>query len=119
MHENRETSDPGGQQYRTSPAGAGSSRTARANGSEESDRSVVPMSQTNKTGPPEAQFGEGRERTTENTLEPDTCATQSESRVSQGLQGVRQAARERNQEEFHRSPTLGRFRHRLQFVWDF
>jgi RNA-directed DNA polymerase len=61
---------------------------------------VVPMSQTNKTGPPEAQFGEGRERTTENTLEPDTCSTQSEGRVSQGLQGVRHAAKERKQEKF-------------------
>ena len=100
MHENRETSDAAGQKQRTSPAGAGSSRRARTNGSEESDRPVVPMNQTNKTGQPEAEFGEGRERTKENTLEPNTSSTQSESGVSQGLQGVRQAAKERKQEKF-------------------
>jgi hypothetical protein len=57
------------------------SRTVRMNGSEESDRPVVPMNQTNKTGKPEAESGEGRERTKENTLEPHTSSTQSESSV--------------------------------------
>lgn len=99
MHENRETSDPTGRNHRTSPAGEGSSRTARANGSEESDRSVVPMNQSNKAGQPAAEIGEGRERTKENILEPHRSSTQSESGVSQGLQGVRQAARERKQEK--------------------
>ena len=100
MHENRETSDLAGQKHRTSPAGEGSSRTTRANGSEESDCSVVPMNQSNKAGQPAAEVGEGRERTKENTLEPHTSSTQSESGVSQGLQGVRQAAKERKQEKF-------------------
>ena len=100
MYENRETSDPTGRKQRTSPAGEGSSRTARANGSEESDCSVVPMSQSNKAGRPAAEIGEGRERTKENALESHTSSTQSERGVSQGLQGVRQAAKERKQEKF-------------------
>ena len=100
MHENRETSDLAGRQQRTSPAGEGSSRTARVNGFEESDCSVVPMNQSNKIGQPAAEIGEGRERTKENTLESHTSSTQSERGASQGLQGVRQAAKERKQERF-------------------
>jgi len=41
MHENRETSTLAGRDKRTSPAGEGRSRTARMNGVEESDRSIV------------------------------------------------------------------------------
>jgi RNA-directed DNA polymerase len=100
MHENRETSDPAGQQHRASPAGEGSSRTTRANGPEESDCSVVPLSQSNKAGQPAAEIGEGRERTKENTLKPHTSSTQSERGVSQGLQGVRRAAKEKKQARF-------------------
>jgi group II intron reverse transcriptase/maturase len=58
------------------------------------------VNQPNKAGQPAAEVGEGRERTKENTLESHTSSTQSERGVSQGLQGVRQAARERKQEKF-------------------
>jgi len=100
MHENRETSDSTGQKQKTSPAGEGGSRSARANGPEESDCSVVPMNQSNKAGPLAAEIGEERERTKENTLESHTPSTQSGKGVPQGLQGVREAAKERKQEKF-------------------
>jgi RNA-directed DNA polymerase len=100
MHENRETSDPIGRKQRTSPAGEGRSRTTRVNGSEESDCSIVPMNQTNKAGQPAAEVGEGRERTKENILEPHMSSTQGEKGMSQGLQGVRRAAKEKKQEKF-------------------
>lgn len=99
MHENRETWASTGRE-RTSPAGEGRSRTARMNGVEESDRSVVPLSQPNKAEPSAAEVGEGRGRTQENTWQSHTLSTQSEAGVSQGLQSVRQAARERKRERF-------------------
>jgi hypothetical protein len=70
------------------------------NGVEESDRSVVPVSQPNKAEPSAAEAGEGREWTKENTLPSYTLSTQREVGVSQGLRGVRQAARERTRERF-------------------
>jgi RNA-directed DNA polymerase len=100
MHENRETSALTGREERRSPAGEGRSRTARMNDAEESDRPVVPMNQPNKAERSAAEVGEGRERTKENTLQSHTLSTQSEVRVSQGLRGVREAAKERKQERF-------------------
>jgi retron-type reverse transcriptase len=100
MHENRETSASTGRDERRSPAGEGSSRTARMNDAEESDRSVVPVCQPNKAEPSAAEAGEGRGRTKENTAQSHTLSTQREVGVSQGLRGVRQAARERKQERF-------------------
>ncbi|MGC1294890.1 MAG: hypothetical protein WA869_07600, partial [Alloacidobacterium sp.] len=41
-----------------------------------------------------AEIEEGRPLIEENTLQPNTRSTQSEARVSQGLAGVRKAARE-------------------------
>jgi retron-type reverse transcriptase len=71
---------------------------------EESDRSVVPVSQPNKAEPSvtmaAAEVGEGRGRTKENTSLSHTLSTQSEAGVSQGLRGVGQAAKERKQERF-------------------
>jgi hypothetical protein len=67
---------------------------------EESDRSVVPASQPNKAEPSAAEVGEGRGRTKENTSQSHTLSTQGEVGVSQGLRGVRQAARERKRERF-------------------
>jgi len=100
MHENRETSVPTDREERGSPAGEGESRTARMNGTEESDRSVVPLNQPNKAGQPGAEVGEGRGRTKENTSRPNTHSTQSGVGVSQGLRGVREAAKEKKQERF-------------------
>jgi group II intron reverse transcriptase/maturase len=47
-----------------------------------------------------AEAAEGRAWTKKNDDQPDTSPTQSGKRVSQGLGGVRQAARERKQERF-------------------
>ena len=67
---------------------------------EKSDRAVVPMSQPNKGEPSSAEVGEERARTKENIGRSNTSPTQSGKRVSQGLSGVRQAAKERKQERF-------------------
>jgi RNA-directed DNA polymerase len=58
------------------------------------------MNQPNKAERSAAEVGEGRERTKENTLQSHMFSTQSEVRVSQGLRGVREAAKERKQERF-------------------
>src|ERR1700710_2637173 len=100
MHENRETSASAGREERRSPAEEGRSRTFCMNDAEESDRSIVPVSQPNKAERSAAEAGEGRERTKENTTRSHTLSTQSEVGVSQGLRGVREAARERKQERF-------------------
>ena len=100
MHENRETSASTGRDERLSPAGEGRSRTARMHDAEESDRPVVPVNQSNKAEKLAAEIGEGRERTKENTSRSHMLSTQSEAGVSQGLRGVREAAKERKQERF-------------------
>ena len=95
MHENRETSSP---TARTSgsPAGEGESRTSGMHGKEESDGTVVPMKPSNKeTGkPPEAaETAEGRARTKENVQKARAVPAQDGAAASQGLKGVRKAAR--------------------------
>src|SRR5215470_12057682 len=60
----------------------------------------TPMNQPNKEKSSSAEAGEGRTRTKENIAQPNTSPTQSGERVSQGLRGVRQAAKERRQERF-------------------
>ena len=67
---------------------------------EESDRAIVPMNQPNKEEQSSAEVGEGRARAKENIAQSNTSPTQSGERVSQGLRGVRQAAKERKQERF-------------------
>src|SRR5712692_11840912 len=79
------------------PAGEGASRTARVPVFEESDSGTVPMNHSNKTGKPVAESEEGRPLIKENTHQSSTHSTQSETRVSQGLAGVRKAARERKE----------------------
>ena len=98
MHENRETS--------AAPA-AVAGRSGKAHGrnpdmhaAEGSDFGVVPMNQPNKNGQPWAEVGEGRPGIKENIAQSNTQPTQSGARVSQGLSGVRQRARERKQEKF-------------------
>ena len=100
MHENRETSALAGRDERISPAGEGRCQTARMNGVEESDRSIVPMNQPNNVEQSAAEVGEGRERIEENASPSHTLSTQREVGVSQGLRGVRQTARERKRERF-------------------
>ena len=99
MHENREIScsSCSSEQDRSAKA---LNRTADVNGQEKSDCAVVPVNQPNKEGRLSAEAGEGRAQTRENIVRPHTSPTQNGERVSQGLDGVRKAARERKQERF-------------------
>jgi RNA-directed DNA polymerase len=67
---------------------------------EKSDCAILPMNQPNNEGQPSAEAGEGRAQTKENIVQSHMRPTQSGERVSQGLHGVRKAARERKQERF-------------------
>jgi RNA-directed DNA polymerase len=59
------------------------------------------VNQPNNEGQqPSAEAGEGRAQTEENIVQSHMRPTQSGKRMSQGLPGVRQAARERKQERF-------------------
>src|ERR1700733_14974203 len=100
MRENRETSETSEASVRNRPAGEGKSRTARMHGFEESDRGTVPKNHSNKRGKPQAESEERRPLIKENIHQSSTLSTQSEVRVSQGLAGVRRAARERKEMKF-------------------
>jgi RNA-directed DNA polymerase len=67
---------------------------------EESDCAIVPMKLTNKEDKTSAEPAEGRAQTKENDAQPHTHPTQSGTRVSQGLGGVRRTAQARKQERF-------------------
>ncbi len=67
---------------------------------EKSDCAVVPVNQPNKAAQTAAEVGEGRAQMKENIDQPRMLPTQSGTRMSQGLDGVRKAARERKQERF-------------------
>ena len=119
MHENRETSEAPEVNTHDRPVGEGNSRTAHVHASEESDSGAVPMNHSNKGGKPLAEGEEGRPLIKENTHQSSTHSTQSEARVSQGLAGVRKAARERKGMQFtafrglaHDAPGLARPRER-------
>src|SRR5436190_20957092 len=93
MHENRETSGTSrSNQDRDRPEKA-NSRTADRHVAEESDRAIVPVNLSNKEGQTSAEIGEGRARAKENIAPSHNRPTESGKRVSQGLSGVRQAAR--------------------------
>jgi RNA-directed DNA polymerase len=70
------------------------------NGSEKSDLAIVAMKPTNKPGKPVAEWVEPRTGTEGNTDQPHTRRTQSRGSVSQGLDRVREAARQRKKERF-------------------
>jgi len=82
------------------PAGEGKSRTSRTHVSEESDSGIIPMNHSNKGERSPAESEEGRPLIKENTHQLITHSTLSEARVSQGLAGVRKAARERKEMKF-------------------
>ena len=67
------------------------SRNADRYALEKSDCAVVPMNQPNKGGQPSAEAGEGRAQTKENIVPSHMRPTQSGKRISQRLDGVRQA----------------------------
>jgi len=101
MHENRETSEAPVATYRGRPAGKGFCRTARMHAFEGSDSGKVPMNHSNKGGKPSAESEEGRPLIKENTHQSSTYPTQSGKGVSQGLAGVRKAAKERKEMKFN------------------
>jgi hypothetical protein len=97
MHENRETSVVPAQAGRS---GKANNHNPGTHAREESDCAVVPVKQSNKEAEASAEIVEGRAQTKENDARPSTSPTRSGERVSQGLGGVRQVAREREQERF-------------------
>jgi RNA-directed DNA polymerase len=67
---------------------------------EKSHCAVVPVNQPNNEGQPSAEAGEERAQMKENIVQSHMHPTQSGDRMSQGLDGVRKAAKERKQERF-------------------
>ena len=100
MHENRETSGAPRLERERGRSAKAQSRNADADALEESDRAILSMNQANKEERSSAEFGEKRARAKENIIQSNTNPTQSGERVSQGLCGVREAAKKRKQERF-------------------
>ena len=69
-------------------------------GREKSDSAIVAMKPANKAGQPAAEWVEQRAGTKGNAGQPRTRRAQNRSGVSQGLERVRQAARQRKKEKF-------------------
>ena len=99
MHENREISCTSCSKEQDRSARA-INRTADAHVQEKSDCAVVPVNRPNKVAQAAAEVGKGRARTKENIVQSHKRPTQSRNRLSQGLHGVRQAAKDRKQERF-------------------
>jgi RNA-directed DNA polymerase len=99
MHENREISRTSCSKEQDRSAKA-INRTADMHVQEKSDCAVVPANLSNKEAQASAEAGEGRAQTKENIVQSHKLPTQSGKGLSQGLRGVRQAARERKQERF-------------------
>src|SRR6266699_1968056 len=100
MHENRETSGAPRPEKKRGRSAKVQSHNADTHAPEESDRAILSMNQTNKEERSSAEPGEKRVRAKENIVQPNTNPTQSGERVSQGLSGVREAAKKRRQERF-------------------
>src|SRR5512136_473728 len=105
MHENRETSELPARGSGAGRPEKAEGRTTGMNWAEESDCAIVPMNQPNKGEPSRgglsAEVGEGEARTEENISQAYTNPTQGGKKVaSQGLAGVRQAAKARKRERF-------------------
>src|ERR1039457_4593423 len=99
MHENREIS--------STPLSNDQGRSAKAINHnadvyvpEKSHCAVVPVNQPNKEAEASAEAGEGRAQMKENTAQFNMQPTESGKRMSQGLDGVGKAAKERKQERF-------------------
>jgi RNA-directed DNA polymerase len=100
MHENREISRVSQSNQTRDRSEQAPSRTADMHALEKSDCAIVPMNQPNNGEQSSAVAGEGSAWTKENITQSNTSPTQSGKRVSQGLRGVRQVAKERKQERF-------------------
>jgi RNA-directed DNA polymerase len=99
MHENREIS--------SMPWSEDQGRSAKAINHnadvyvpEKSHCAVVPVNQPNNEGQPSTEAGEERAQMKENIVQSRMHPTQSGGRMSQGMDGVRKAAKERRQERF-------------------
>src|SRR5437773_2652706 len=99
MHENREISRTSCSKEQDRSAKA-INQTADMHVLEKSDCAVVPVNQSNREAQASAEAGEGRAQIKENIVQSHMRPTQSGQRMSQGLHGVRQAARNRKQERF-------------------
>jgi RNA-directed DNA polymerase len=99
MHENREISCTSWLKDQDRSAKA-INQTADVNGQEKSDCAVIPVNRPNKAAQVAAEAGEGRARIKENIVQSHKPLTQSGKGLSQGLHGVRQAAKDRKQERF-------------------
>ena len=74
--------------------------TTSVNAGGESDEQVVPAKRPNKGEKSPAEGVEGSCSTEGNTKEAHTCRTQGREHVSQGLRGVREAARRDKEQKF-------------------
>ncbi|HEY3619245.1 MAG TPA: group II intron reverse transcriptase/maturase [Candidatus Sulfotelmatobacter sp.] len=99
MHENREISSTPWSQDQGRSAKA-INRTADMYVLEKSDCAAVPVNQPNKGRQLPTEAGEERAQARENIDQSHMHPTQSGVRMSQGLDGVRKAARERKQKRF-------------------
>src|SRR5271170_3409126 len=99
MHENREISSTPWPNAQGRSAKA-INRNADMHVLEKSDCAAVPVNQPNKEARASAEVGEGRAQMKENIAQSHMHPTQSGNRMSQGLDGVRKAAKERRQERF-------------------
>jgi RNA-directed DNA polymerase len=99
MHENREISSTllSNDQGRSAKA---INHNAGVYVPEKSHCAVVPVNQPNKEAEASAEVGEGRAQMKENIAQFNMHPTQSGKCMSQGLGGVRKAAKERKQERF-------------------
>src|SRR5437868_13416940 len=100
MHENRSTSETAAVKPGSKSAGEGLGRTDRMYVPEESQDGIVPMNHSNKDKRPLAESEEGRQSIKESACQPHAYSTQSGKGVSQGLAGVRKAARENKEMKF-------------------
>src|SRR5580765_8313150 len=100
MHENRETSATPAAKPGSRTGGKGNSRTACMYVTEESHDGTVPMNHSNKDRRPLEESEEERPSIEENAGQTHTYPTQSGKCVSQGLAGVRKAARENKEMKF-------------------
>jgi RNA-directed DNA polymerase len=100
MHENREISGASRPHEGRDRSAKAQCHNADMHVLEKSDCAVLPMNQPNNGESSLAEVGEGRARTKENIARSNTSPTQRGERVSHGLSGVRQAAKERRQERF-------------------
>ena len=111
MRENRETSRESGNSRPDGREKATSYKSPPQTG-EESDEQVIPTKHPNQEEPSSAEGVEGSCSTKGNTKEVNMCRTQSREHVSQGLGGVRRAARRDNPARGSTPSTQGKSRMR-------